>query len=91
VGRIFLRTGSWIFLPFGIAIALLVGFSRVYSRARFPHQIVLGWVLGFVGSRRAPKRDSFYFLQRTLEARANGLSSARAESNNTPRSQELSA
>jgi hypothetical protein len=212
VGHIFLRTGSWIFLPFGIAIALLVGFSRVYSRARFPHQIVLSWVLGFVGlvvgihycenmnggfhgmhefghwtcfgaavavflvnlfinienndsrlasipkeeymrvllsimgsssgeqgndadkrgetdafmdaaggpsssrsdgpttprgeamrqaqansmrgglgSRRAPKRDSFHFLQRTLEARANGLSSARAESNNTPRSQELNA
>lgn len=49
VGHIFLRTGSWLFLPFGIFITLLVGFSRVYSRARFPHQIVASWGLGFVG------------------------------------------
>lgn len=49
VGHIFLRTGSWAFLPFGILVTLLIGFSRVYSRARFPHQIVASWGLGFVG------------------------------------------
>lgn len=49
VGHIFLRTGSWLFLPFGVIVTLLIGFSRVYSRARFPHQIVASWALGFVG------------------------------------------
>ena len=49
VGHIFLRTWSWIFLPFGIAIVFLVGFSRVYSRSRFPHQIVASWLSGLVG------------------------------------------
>lgn len=28
---------------------LLVGFSRIYSRARFPHQIVGSWIAGFMG------------------------------------------
>ncbi len=49
VGHIFLRTRSWIFLPFGIAVVLLVGFSRVYSRSRFPHQVVASWISGIFG------------------------------------------
>ena len=34
-------------LPFGIALVLLVGFSRLYSRSRFPHQIVASWLSGW--------------------------------------------
>ena len=49
VGHIFLRTWSWVFLLFGIALVLLISFSRVYSRARFPHQVVASWLSGFVG------------------------------------------
>jgi len=37
------------FIPLAIPIVLVVGFSRIYSRARFPHQIFGSWILGFVG------------------------------------------
>lgn len=38
----------WFYLLSG-AITLLIGFSRVYTRARFPHQIAGSWVLGVLG------------------------------------------
>jgi len=38
-----------IFVPFAVFVVFLVGFSRIYSRSRFPHQIVGSWFLGFVG------------------------------------------
>lgn len=49
VGHIFLHTKSFLFLPFGIAIILVVGFSRVYARSRFPHQIVASYILAIPG------------------------------------------
>jgi len=32
-----------------IALIALIGFSRVYSRSRFPHQIVGSWLTGLIG------------------------------------------
>ena len=49
VGHFFKSTQSWLFLLLGVPLALLIGFSRVYSRARLPHQIVASYVLGLVG------------------------------------------
>jgi membrane-associated phospholipid phosphatase len=58
IGHIFLRlpnntpeetTFAYVFLCVGLVLISLVGFSRIYSRARFPHQIVGSWALGTVG------------------------------------------
>ena len=49
VGHIFKSTGSILFLVFGIPLALLIGFSRLYSRARLPHQILLSYLAGLLG------------------------------------------
>jgi len=49
IGHIFRATLSWLVLLFGVPLVLLIGFSRIYSRARFPHQIVASYVSGIVG------------------------------------------
>jgi len=41
-------TQPW-FAVLALCCIFLVGFSRVYSRARFPHQVLGSWVGGFVG------------------------------------------
>lgn len=38
-----------LFFPIALPIIFIVGFSRIYSRARFPHQIAGSWILGIVG------------------------------------------
>lgn len=45
----FTMNTSWFMLPLALLIIFIVGFSRVYSRSRFPHQIVGSWLLGLVG------------------------------------------
>jgi len=49
IGHLFRASLSWVVLVFGIPLILVVGFSRVYSRARFPHQIAASYVSGLVG------------------------------------------
>jgi len=49
IGHLFRATLSWVVLALGVPLVLIVGFSRVYSRARFPHQIVASYVSGLVG------------------------------------------
>eukprot|EP01036_Dinobryon_divergens_P034200 gene34200-44183_t len=49
LGHMCLSMGSlWLVLG-SVALTLLIGFSRVYSQARFPHQILGSWILGGVG------------------------------------------
>jgi len=36
-------------IPVAIFVVFIVGFSRVYARSRFPHQVVGSWLLAFVG------------------------------------------
>jgi hypothetical protein len=35
--------------PFAVAVTFVIGVSRVYSRSRFPHQIVGSWLTGLLG------------------------------------------
>ncbi|RYH24767.1 phosphatase PAP2 family protein [archaeon] len=49
IGHMFVTTKYITILPLGGALVFLVGFSRVYSRSRFPHQIVGSWILGMFG------------------------------------------
>jgi membrane-associated phospholipid phosphatase len=49
VGHVFKSTSYWVVLLFGIPLALIVGFSRIYSRARFPHQILASYLSGVFG------------------------------------------
>eukprot|EP01031_Cornospumella_fuschlensis_P039606 gene39606-48217_t len=49
IGHMFVTTKHLIILPLGGAVIFLVGFSRVYSKSRFPHQIVGSWILGVFG------------------------------------------
>ncbi len=49
LGHLYLSWRSLLFLPVALAVIALVGFSRVYTRSRFPHQVVGSWLLGVVG------------------------------------------
>jgi len=40
---------SILLLILGSILTGIIGFSRVYSKARFAHQIVASWILGFIG------------------------------------------
>ena len=42
------HTSLWM-LPLSLFVIGIVGFSRVYVRSRFPHQVVGSWLLGFLG------------------------------------------
>jgi membrane-associated phospholipid phosphatase len=48
-GHLFIHFKSVLFLSLGAVTVLIVGFSRVYSRARFPHQVVGSWLSGLAG------------------------------------------
>ena len=41
--------GSILFTLFALMVIFVVGVSRLYSRSRFPHQIVGSWITGFGG------------------------------------------
>ena len=41
--------GSILFLLLALMVIFVVGVSRLYSRSRFPHQIVGSWITGFIG------------------------------------------
>ena len=63
MGHLFLSFKSLLLLPLGLAVVFIVGFSRIYSRSRFPHQIVGSWLSGFVGlqfSMHCCNRMSFH-------------------------------
>ena len=63
MGHLFLSLKSVLLLPLGIVVVFIVGFSRIYSRSRFPHQIMASWFLGFVGlvsSRHCCEKMSFH-------------------------------
>ena len=49
MGHLFLSFKNIWLLPLGAIVVFVIGFSRVYSRSRFPHQIVGSWLAGFVG------------------------------------------
>jgi len=48
-GHFVIHYNSFLFLILGAGITFIIGFSRVYSKARFAHHIVMSWVLGLVG------------------------------------------
>lgn len=49
LGHFLIYFKIWLLLPLAILIISLVGFSRLYARSRFPHQVVGSWMSGFVG------------------------------------------
>lgn len=50
LGHFVIIYNSILFLIFvAIPLTFIIGFSRVYSKARFAHHIVASWVLGFIG------------------------------------------
>lgn len=53
-GHIFLSTRILLLFPIFAALTALIGFSRIYSRSRFPHQVVASWVLGVLGLTFGP-------------------------------------
>lgn len=48
-GHFFVAYQYVLLIPLGIFISALIGFSRLYSRSRFPHQVVGSYLSGFVG------------------------------------------
>lgn len=49
LGHIAIHFQSVLFIILAVFVTLVVGFSRIYSRSRFPHQVVGSWLLGLVG------------------------------------------
>jgi len=49
LGHMCISFKTILFVPIAIPVIFIVGFSRIYSRARFPHQIVGSWILGLLG------------------------------------------
>lgn len=49
MGHLFFSLKSILLLPLGLLVVFVVGFTRVYSCSRFPHQVVGSWLLGFFG------------------------------------------
>ena len=47
--HLYISFKSKFFLPLALFVIFIVGFSRVYARARFPHQVVGSWLLGLMG------------------------------------------
>ena len=47
--HLYISFKSKLFLPVALFVIFMVGFSRVYSRARFPHQVAGSWLLGLLG------------------------------------------
>ena len=66
IGHVCWSTQPLLFVFCGIPIILLVGFSRVYARSRFPHQVVGSWVLGLgglVASMHCCERMGFHLMK----------------------------
>jgi len=49
IGHLLMCYPSVVGLVVGLPTVFVIGFSRVYSRSRFPHQIVGSWFLGVLG------------------------------------------
>ena len=49
LGHLCLSLQSFALVPVAVIVILVVGFSRIYSQSRFPHQIIGSWIAGCVG------------------------------------------
>lgn len=49
MAHLFIALKSLILLVLGVVVVFIVGFSRVYSRSRFPHQVMGSWFAGVIG------------------------------------------
>lgn len=49
MGHFVIAFKSLFLLPIALGVIFLVGISRIYTRSRFPHQIVGSWLLGSIG------------------------------------------
>ena len=49
IGHLLICYPTVVGLVGGLSTIFIIGFSRVFSRSRFPHQIVGSWLLGVLG------------------------------------------
>lgn len=49
IGHLCIYHSLFLLFPLGTLLILVIGMSRVYSRARFPHQIIGSWITGALG------------------------------------------
>jgi hypothetical protein len=49
IGHLLICYPTIVGLVAGLSTIFIIGFSRVFSRSRFPHQIVGSWLLGVLG------------------------------------------
>jgi hypothetical protein len=49
MGHLYFHLNTIYFLPISFFVIAIVGISRIYSRARFPHQIIGSYFTGFLG------------------------------------------
>jgi hypothetical protein len=49
LGHLCLSFNAYIFTPIALILIPLIGLTRLYSRARFPHHVILSWLTGVIG------------------------------------------
>lgn len=49
MGHLFMHFKSILFAPIALIIVFIVGFSRLYSKSRFVHQVIVSWISGVFG------------------------------------------
>jgi hypothetical protein len=49
IGHLLMCYPTLVGLVAGLSTIFVIGFSRVFSKSRFPHQIVGSWLLGVLG------------------------------------------
>lgn len=79
MGHLFLALKTLWFLPIALIVVFLVGFSRIYSRARFPHQILGSYFLGFLGllgSMHCCEKMSFHMMDHQEHGICVGIAGA---------------
>ena len=49
IGHLIYHFKIYLFIPVGLLLIFIIGFSRLYAKSRFPHQIIGSWILGCIG------------------------------------------
>lgn len=57
-----------VLLPLAVVLIILIGLTRLWAYSRFPHQILLSWCTGFIGSVISTLVLSFINLKRFAQS-----------------------
>jgi hypothetical protein len=68
LGHLCISFNFYIFTPLALVLIPLIGLTRLYSRARFPHQVVLSWLTGSIGLYLGLHCCDFFGMHRSFSS-----------------------